>query len=112
MFSSLAFAITVLLMGPSTIFSNLTEGQSKWMLIFSFPLLGIWQLFVFIPIIPEIFDRVRCKLEIKEGEDEFTDNELNNKTNMTYGFVYAGSLFIGPLVGSSLYTAFNKDPYN
>lgn len=110
MFASLCFAFTISLIGPSTIY-NVASGSNAGlaMLITSFPLLGIMQVFVFIPIIPEMYDRVRAKLEIKEGEDEYTDNELNNKVNMTYGFVYAGSLFIGPLIGGALYSDFEQD---
>lgn len=68
----------------------------------SFPLLGIFQVFVFIPIIPEIFERLVYELDIHLGEDEVLDFALNDKCNDTYGMIYALSMFAAPLIGGNL----------
>lgn len=52
-------------------------------------LLGFFQTFVFIPIIPEMLERLQDQLNISEGEDEVIDNALNDKVNDSYGFVFA-----------------------
>jgi hypothetical protein len=66
----------------------------------SFPLQGLFQVYVFLPIIPEIIERVQVKYDIVEGKDEFLDAQLNDSCNDAYGFIYALSLFIGPLFGT------------
>jgi len=52
-------------------------------------LVGFFQVFVFIPIIPEMIERIQDKLEVSEGENEFVDNAINDKVNDSYGFVFA-----------------------
>lgn len=47
---------------------------SPTLIICAFPLLGIFQVFVFIPIIPEFFERLVYELNIKIGEDEVLDS--------------------------------------
>jgi len=70
-----------------------------------FPILGIFQVFVFIPIIPEILERLQVDLGVVEGEDEAVDNALNDKVNDAYGFVYAFANFVSPLIGTATYDA-------
>lgn len=72
-------------------------------MIVAFPLLGIFQVFVFIPIIPEIYERLTVELNIREGDDEYVDSMLNDKCNDTYGVVYAFSMFFAPNVGGYMY---------
>ena len=91
------------LMGPSLI---LDLPMEVWLPISSFPLLGLFQVFVFIPIIPEMLERLQVSLEITEGEDEYIDAKLNDKCNDAYGFIYALSMFVSPLIGSWLYDQF------
>ena len=57
---------------------------------------------MFIPIIPEIVERIQVKLEIVAGEDDFIDSMLNDKCNDAYGFIYALSMGLSPLIGSYL----------
>ena len=71
-------------------------------MVSAFPLIGIFQVFVFIPIIPEMLERLQVDLGIVEGEDETVDNALNDKVNDAYGFVYAFSNFVSPLIGSAV----------
>lgn len=53
--------------------------------------MGIFQVFVFIPIIPEMLERMAVTYNIVEGEDEAIDNQLNDKVNDSYGLFYAMS---------------------
>jgi hypothetical protein len=72
----------------------------------AFPVLGLFQVFVFIPIIPEMMERLQVDLNITEGEDEFIDAQLNDKCNDAYGFIYASSMFVSPLIGGFLDTTY------
>ena len=69
------FGIQMFFMGPSRIlrFGELDEKTKMWMTIFSLPFNGIFQIFVFIPIIPEMLERLQVDLDIVEGEDEKID---------------------------------------
>ena len=86
-------------MGPS---KYLDLPDELWIVVSAFPLIGIFQVFVFIPIIPEMLERLQVDLGIVEGEDETVDNALNDKVNDAYGFVYAFSNFVSPLIGSAV----------
>jgi hypothetical protein len=44
---------------------------------------------------------------VKEGSNEKLENSINDKVNDAYGFVYAFSTFISPLIGSNLLTVFS-----
>jgi len=68
--------------------------------------MGIFQVFVFIPIIPEMLENLQVDLNIVEGEDEAIDNQLNDKVNDAYGFIFAFSNFVSPLIGSYIETAY------
>jgi hypothetical protein len=69
----------------------------------SFISLGIFQVIIFIPIIPEMLERMQVAHKIVEGENEHIDNKLNDIVNDAYGLFYALSQFIGPLVGARIY---------
>jgi len=62
-------------MGPSRVlgFGNLPEKTKVWMTLLALPFNGIFQIFVFIPIIPEMLERLQVDLDIVEGEDEKID---------------------------------------
>lgn len=92
--------VCMLMMGPSEMIGLPNE---LWIIIAGFPILGIFQVFVFIPIIPEMLERLQVTLNISEGEDADVDDMLNDKVNDAYGFIYAFSNFIAPLMGSYLY---------
>ena len=68
----------------------------------AFPVLGFMQTFTFIPIIPEMLERLQVDFNVKEGSNEKLENSINDKVNDAYGFVYAFSTFISPLIGSNL----------
>jgi hypothetical protein len=51
-----------------------------------------------------MIERCRVSLNIVEGQDPILDGMLNDKINDAYGFFYAASMFIAPLIGSFLYT--------
>ena len=59
-------------------------------------------MFVFIPIIPEMLERLQVDLKMVEGEDINLDNALNDKVNDAYGLIYAFSTFVSPLIGTAL----------
>jgi hypothetical protein len=60
-------------------------------IIAAFPILGFCQVFIFIPIIPEMLERMMVHYNIVEGMDETLDNNLNDKVNDAYGLFYAMS---------------------
>ena len=66
--------------------------------------MGIFQVFVFIPIIPEMIERIQVDLEIAEGEHEDVDLALNDQVNEAYTLLYAFAMFISPLLGSYLHS--------
>lgn len=97
MFALFGFGFTMLLMGPSAMFKF---PDYVGIVIASFPFSGFFQVFLFIPIIPEIVERVQVKLEITAGEDDYVDSMLNDKCNDAYGFIYALSMGVSPIIGS------------
>lgn len=103
MVAMIGFGFVMFLMGPSKI---LDLPLKAGLTISAFPFLGLFQVFVFIPIIPEMIERMQVKLNIREGEDEYVDAMLNDKCNDMYGLVYALSMFLGPLIGDALQSRF------
>lgn len=77
--------------------------ENYWIIIMAFPLMGVFQYFVFIPIIPEMLERVTVGLNAVEGEDPELDAAIYDKVNDAYGFIYALAMFVGPLVGGFMY---------
>lgn len=71
----------------------------------AFPVLGFMQVFTFIPIIPEMLERLQVDFNVKEGENQKLENSINDKVNDAYGFMYAFSTFVSPLIGSSILNA-------
>lgn len=69
----------------------------------AFPLIGVFQYFVFIPIIPEMLERVTVELNAVEGVDPELDAAIYDKVNDAYGFIYALAMFVGPLVGGFMH---------
>jgi hypothetical protein len=59
---------------------------------------------VFIPIIPEMLERLIVDLEVEEGMDAEVDNTLNDKVNDAYGLMFAFSCFISPVIGDAMET--------
>jgi hypothetical protein len=76
-----------------------------WIVVSAFPIIGIFQVFIFIPIIPEMLERLQVDLGIVEGEDEAVDNALNDKVNDSIGFIFAFANFVSPLIGASVLDA-------
>ena len=52
------------MMGPSSFFDL---PNNYWLVVSAFPILGFFQVFVFIPIIPEMIERLQVDLKITEG---------------------------------------------
>ena len=100
------FGFTSFLMGPSDILGFPTTNY--WFICAAFPVMGIFQYFVFIPIIPEMLERMQVDLGVVEGEDEAMDNAINDKVNDAYGLIYALSNFVAPLIGSMMYSQFGS----
>ena len=74
----LGYALCNLLLGPSL---WLHFPDSVWLPVLSFPIQGVMQVLVFIPVLPEMIERMQVKLKISEGEDEILDGQLNDKIN-------------------------------
>lgn len=98
--SMLGFAGCIFLLGPSDI---LGLPDSVWLIISSQPPMGIFQVFVFIPIIPEMLERLQVDLEISEGANEEIDLALNDQVNEAYTLLFAFANGISPLVGGILH---------
>lgn len=100
--SILGMTVCMLMMGPSS-----TVGlpvDNYYFIIIAFPIIGLFQTFVFIPVIPEMIEQLQHDLEISEGQDPTLDGLVNDKVNDAYGFFYASSMFVAPLLGSEVYT--------
>ena len=102
----IGFTVCALLMGPSELLGGLVEDGSKWSIKVAFPLLGLMQYFVFVPLIPEMLERVQVDLNLVEGQDTHQLSVLNDKVNDAYGMAYALSQFVGPLIGGTLCDTF------
>ena len=63
---------------------------------------------MFIPILPEMIERMQVDLKIAEGEDEAVDTILNDKINDAYGLVYALANFLSPIIGAALEKKFGQ----
>lgn len=97
------FGLDMFLLGPS----SLLNIPNQWYYIVAgFPILGLFQTFVFIPIIPEMLERLVVDLEIFEGADADVDNALNDKVNDAYGLMFAFACFISPIIGDTLNTKY------
>jgi len=96
-FAIVGFGFTMFLLGPTKIFPI---PDNIWYISSAFPFLGLFQIFVFIPIIPEMIERLQVSLNISEGEDEYVDAMVTDKCNDCYGLFYALSMFISPIIGS------------
>ena len=69
---------------------------------------------VFVPIIPEIIERIQVENNIVEGDDEEIDNKINDKTNDLYAVSYSAATMISPFIGSYLQEMFltlEMDPW-
>jgi MFS family permease len=65
-FSLFSAGLTMFLFGPSIL---IQLPNNYWLTIVAFLLLGIIQTFFFIPLIPEMIERMQVDLNIKEGEN-------------------------------------------
>ena len=101
--SMIGFGCCCFLLGPSEL---LGFPESFGLMVSSLPIMGIFQVFVFIPIIPEMLERLQVDLQIKEGEDEMVDLRLNDIVNESYTLLFALSNFVAPLLGTWLYEHF------
>ena len=93
--------ICIFLLGPSHLLGLPADGF--YYMVAALPIMGIFQVFVFIPIIPEMIERLQVDLHIKEGEDEMVDLRLNDIVNESYTLLFALANFVGPLGGTFLY---------
>jgi hypothetical protein len=100
--------LIMFLLGPSNHFVIQEISEYKF-IISAFPLLGLFQVFIFIPIIPEMIERLQVDLHIKEGENELVDGALNDKINDSYGFIFALSNFVSPNIGALLIDNYKMD---
>lgn len=106
-FAMIGFGLSMFLMGPSEWLK--LPGDNMWIIASAFPILGICQVFVFIPIIPEMYERIQTDLNIAEGADPEAEAALNDKVNDSYGLIYALSNFLSPIIGSAMNNAFSTD---
>ena len=78
--------------------------HNVWLVIAAFPLMGLFQTFIFIPIIPEMLERMIVDMNIVEGEDETIDGQLNDSVNDAYAVVFSTSMAVSPYIGSEFYS--------
>jgi MFS family permease len=97
--SHFGFFVTFLLMGPSQVFHF---PLNKWFVIASMPLIGLFQTFVYLPLMPEIIERVQVEYSISPGRDEYLDSQLNDKVNDIYNFFFSIGCFTGPIIGGRM----------
>ncbi len=85
------------LLGPS----HYLDIPKEWYIVgCAFPLLGVFQAFIYLPILPEMIERIQTDYMIKENDPLY--EKLNDKVNDIYGLFYAGSMFVSPLIGSAI----------
>lgn len=97
------FGLCNFLLGPSEI---LGLPNNIYIMMSALPIMGVFSVFVFIPIIPEMLERLQVDLNIAEGEDEIVDLRLNDMVNESYTLLFALSNFVAPLIGTALYTVY------
>jgi len=68
--SFLGFGAAGLLLGPTEF---LDQNHVLLYRFISFALIGVFQIFIFIPVIPEIIERIQYAYSIQEGKDEMID---------------------------------------
>jgi MFS family permease len=100
--SIIGFTTTMLLMGPSKFFNFPNE---LYVILLAYPLMGLNQVFIFLPIIPEMMERMYFKLQVREGDSAALDLRLSDLVNEAYVIIYAVSSFCSPILGSKLYLA-------
>lgn len=100
------FAGTMFMLGPSEV---LHFPNNVWLIIMSQPPMGILQVFVFIPIIPEMLERLQVDLDIAEGESEEVDMALNDQVNECYTLLYAFANGVSPLIGGFLHDHYGSE---
>jgi hypothetical protein len=47
-----------------------------------------------------MIERMQVDFNIKEGENQELENQLNDKINDSYGLIYSFATFISPNIGS------------
>ena len=101
--SILGSGFTMILLGPSYILGI----PQKWYIVAcSFPLLGFFQAFIFLPILPEVIERLQTSFNLTEDDPLY--EKLNDKVNDFYGLFYACTIFVSPLIGSSINTSIGQ----
>ena len=58
---------------------------------------------MFVPIIPEMLERLQVDLKIEEGKDKLVDMMLQDKVNEAYTMLFALSTFVSPIIGTEMY---------
>ena len=96
----LGMGFCMLFIGPSLIFDF---PSSRILKLICFTMLGAWQVCFFIPVIPEMIERLQVELNIVEGKDPYIDMRLNDQCNDAYGMIFSVVMFAAPLLGSNLY---------
>lgn len=94
----------LLIMGSSNI---LGLPRSYWLVIIGFTFSGIFQVFVFVPIITELLEELQVTLRISE-KDDVRYNSLNDKVADGYGLVFSLSNFASPNVGNLIFEQTDK----
>ena len=92
----IGLALCHLLMGPSDLVSLPDE---TWITVSGMILTGAFQAAIFIPVIPEMIERLQVALNVSDTDEDLF-GKLSDKVNDGYGFVYSLSEFLAPLLGS------------
>jgi len=94
-FGFLGFAFSSLLLGPSQLFNFPND---YLVIILGEIIIGLFEIFYLLPIIPEIIERMQIELNIGI-QDEIHFAKLCDKVNDIYAFVYAISIAFSPIIG-------------
>ena len=101
----LLVSVGLFMMGPSDL---LGLPKNIELLYVGTGIIGLASGFVFIPILPEVIESVYINKELVEGDNENTDNIINDKAAALYGLFYAIGAIISPFIGSVIYN--HKSP--
>jgi hypothetical protein len=75
------FGVCNLMLGPTSFLGLNTSPYAFHMQAASLHLMGVFMVMFNIPNMPEMLERLRVDLGIKEGEDEAIDERLNDIVN-------------------------------
>lgn len=90
------FSLIGLTLGPSQL---LHLPDNYYFIASGISLQGIFEFFIFVPVLPEMLDRMNVELQLKNGRDDYFISIVNDKCNDAYQLYMAVAMFTSPLIG-------------